>query len=91
MLQDEYSDDYIIATNKSHTLDYLLQIAFGHVGISDYKKYVKTNPKFVRVNEIHNLKGDYSKIKNKLGWKPKTSFEDMIKIMVNNDLKLLQQ
>ena len=41
-------------------------------------------------NEVDNLKGDYSKIKNKLGWEPKTSFEDMIKLMVNNDLKLLQ-
>jgi GDPmannose 4,6-dehydratase len=91
MLQDEYSDDYVIATNKSHTLDYLLQTAFSCVDISDYKKYVKINPKFIRANEIHNLKGDYSKIENKLGWKPKTSFENMIKIMVDNDLKLLQK
>jgi GDPmannose 4,6-dehydratase len=52
---------------------------------------VKINPKFIRANEIHNLKGDYSKIENKLGWKPKTSFENMIKIMVDNDLKLLQK
>jgi GDPmannose 4,6-dehydratase len=91
MLQDEYSDDYVIATNKSHTLDYLLQTAFSCVDISDYKKYVKINPKFIRANEIHNLKGDYSKIESKLGWKPKTSFENMIKIMVDNDLKLLQK
>jgi GDPmannose 4,6-dehydratase len=90
MLQDESPDDYVIATNKPHTLRELLQIAFNCVGIEDYESYIKINPKFIRSNEIHNLKGDYSKIKNKLGWEPKTSFEDMIKLMVNNDLKLLQ-
>lgn len=90
MLQEKESDDYIIATNKSHTLRYLLEIAFSNVGITDYEKYISVNPKFIRANEIHNLKGDYSKIQNKLGWQPKTSFEDMIKIMVNNDLKLMQ-
>lgn len=90
MLQDSKSDDYIIATNRSNTLRYLLEISFNSVGISDYEKYVKINPKFIRTNEIHNLKGDYSKIKNKLGWEPKTSFEDMIKLMVDNDLKLIK-
>ena len=90
MLQEQESDDYIIATNESHTLRYLLEVAFSNVGITDYEKYIRINPKFIRANEIHNLKGDYSKIRNKLGWQPKTSFEDMIKIMVNNDLKLLQ-
>jgi len=90
MLQEQESNDYVISTNKSHTLRYLLEVAFNNIGITDYKKYIKTNPKFIRANEIHNLKGDYSKIQDKLGWKPKTSFEDMIKIMVDNDLKLLQ-
>ena len=90
MLQEQESNDYVIATNKSHTLRYLLEVAFSNIGISDYEKYIKVNPKFIRANEIHNLKGDYSKIQNKLGWQPKTSFEDMIKIMVNNDLKLMQ-
>lgn len=91
MLQQDSSDDYIIATNKSHTIDYLLETAFNVVGISDYGNYVRVNQNFVRANEIHNLKGDYSKIKNKLDWNPKTSFESMIQIMVKNDLKLLQQ
>lgn len=90
MLQEEESDDYVIATNKSHTLRYLLEVAFNSVGIYDYENYVKINPKFIRANEIHNLKGDYNKIKNKLGWEPKTSFEDMIKLMVDNDLKLIK-
>lgn len=90
MLQESNSNDYLIATNRSNTLRYLLEIAFNSVGISDYEKYVKINPKFIRTNEIHNLKGNYSKIKNKLGWEPKTSFEDMIKLMVDNDLKLIK-
>lgn len=90
ILQDKISDDYVIATNKSYTLKYLLEVAFNVIGVSDYKDYIKINPEFIRPNEVDNLKGDYSKIKNKLGWKPKTSFEDMIKLMVNNDLKLLQ-
>jgi GDPmannose 4,6-dehydratase len=91
MLQQESSDDYIIATNKSHTIDYLLQTAFGAIGILNYMDYVKINPDFIRSNEIHNLKGDYSKIERDLGWKPKTTFENMINIMVKNDLKLLEQ
>lgn len=90
MLQDESPDDYVIATNKPHTLRELLQIAFNCVGIEDYESYIKINPKFIRSNEIHNLKGDYTKIKNKLGWEPKTSFEDMVKIMVDNDLKIIK-
>ena len=87
MLQDDTSDYYIIATNKSHTLKYLLEIAFNKIGISNYLSYIKINEKFIRNNEIHNLKGDYSKIQNKLGWMPKTSFEQMIENMVENDLK----
>ena len=91
MLQSDVPEDYVISTNKSNTLDHLLSVAFRTAEIDDYKKYIKINPKFVRTNEIHNLKGDYSKIKNKLGWQPKTSFEEMIDIMVNNDLKLIEQ
>lgn len=89
MLQADTPDDYVIATNKSHTLDYMLQIAFNQVGIIDYLPYIKINQKFVRSNEIHNLKGDYTKIYNTLGWKPSTSFETMIRLMVDNDLKTI--
>jgi len=87
MLQAKEPNDYVISTNKSNTLEYLLRSAFAAAEIDDYEKYIRINPKFVRVNEIHNLKGSYDKINNELGWSPKTSFEDMIKIMVNNDLK----
>jgi len=89
MLQADEPDDYILATDTSHTLEELLQIAFSRIGITDYKSYIDINPKFVRANEIHNLKGDYSKINKQLGWKPKTSFETMIERMVENDLAIL--
>ena len=88
MLQADKPDDYVLATNTSNTLDNLLQISFNKVGITDYKSYIEINPKFVRVNEIHNLKGDYSKINQQLGWKPKTPFQAMIERMVANDLNI---
>lgn len=89
MLQADVADDYVISTNKSHTLDYMLQIAFNKIGIIDYLPYIKINQEFVRSNEIHNLKGDYAKIYNNLGWEPSTAFETMIELMVDNDLKII--
>ena len=85
----EYNDvlrDFIISTDQSHSLKYLLEVAFKAVGITDYSNYITINPEFVRNNDIQNLKGDYSKINNHLGWAPKTSFEEMITKMVNHDL-----
>ena len=89
MLQADEPDDYVIATNKSHTLNYMLEIAFNKIGITDYLPYIKINQKFVRSNEIHNLKGDYTKIHEKLGWSPSTTFKTMIENMVDNDLKIM--
>lgn len=91
MLQSDTPNDYVIATNKSNTIRYLLKTAFNAIGIDDYEGYIKINPKFIRVNEIHNLTGSYDKIQQELGWSPKTNFEAMIQIMVNNDLKILKQ
>ena len=86
MLQNDTAEDFVISTNQSHSLRYLLEIAFKAVGITDYSTYITINPKFVRNNDIQDLKGDYSKINNHLGWAPKTSFEEMITKMVNHDL-----
>lgn len=90
MLQNHTPDDYIIATNKSNSLKYLLEIAFNKIGISNFSSYIKINPKFIRSNEIYNLKGNYDKIKYNLGWEPKTSFEKMIEKMVEHDYNLLK-
>ena len=91
MLQADKPDDYVLATNTSHTLEDLLKISFSKIGITDYKSYININPKFVRANEIYNLKGDYSKIYNQLGWEPKTPFNIMIEKMVENDFLILQK
>lgn len=90
MMQLEKPDDYIISTNKSHSLEYLLEIAFKAAGINDFKTFIQINPAFVRNTEIHNLKGDYSRINNRTGWFPKTSFEEMIIKMVEYDLNNLK-
>ena len=86
MLQQKEPRDYVIATGVNHSVEELVQIAFGHAGL-DWKKYVKVDPKFVRPAEVDVLLGDSSLAKKKLGWKPEVKFEDLIKMMVDADLK----
>lgn len=86
ILQNNSAEDFIIATNKSHSIKYLLDVAFQTIGINNYDTFIKINPKFIRNNDIYSLRGDYSKINNTLGWSPKTSFEEMIQKMVKFDL-----
>lgn len=87
MLQHKVADDFIIATGEVHTVEELCKIAFGVVGL-DYKDYVETDPSFIPPVETGPLVGDYSKAKKVLGWKPNTSFEKMIELMVHSDLAL---
>jgi len=89
MLQQEEADDYVIATGETHSIREFLDIAFDYIGIKDWKNYIKIDSKFIRPAEVDILKGDYSKAKNELGWEPKTKFEDLVKKMVDNDIKLL--
>lgn len=89
MMQQDKPDDYVISTGVAHSIRDLLQIAFTHVGIDDWEKLVETDPRFKRPAEVHVLLGDSSKAKEKLGWQPKTSFEDMVKSMVNVDIQRL--
>ncbi|TLY18289.1 MAG: GDP-mannose 4,6-dehydratase [Nitrospirae bacterium] len=86
MLQQEEPDDYVIATGETHTVRELLELAFGYVKL-DWKKYVKNDPRYFRPTEVDLLIGDASKAKRKLGWKPKVSFNDLITMMVESDLK----
>ena len=83
-------DDYVIATNEKYSIKDFLDIAFNHVEINDWEKYIKQDPKFMRPAEVDVLRGDYTKAKNKMNWTPKTSFKDLVKKMVDNDIKLLQ-
>ena len=91
MLQQEKPDDFVIATGETHTVRDFVEKAFNAVGISDWKKYVKTDKKFMRPAEAINHCGDASKAKKTLGWRPKTKFEDLVKIMVEADLKRLEK
>ncbi len=86
MLQHKTPMDYVIATNTMNTIEDLCRIAFDHVGL-DYKDHVVSTKNFFRPTEIKPLKGDYSRAKKELGWEPKISFEELIKLMVDADLK----
>jgi GDPmannose 4,6-dehydratase len=81
MLQDETPDDYVCATGISHSVKELCDYTFSKLGL-DYKKYVKQDQKHFRPEELNDLKGDSSKLRNKLGWEPKYNFESMIDEMI---------
>ena len=89
MLQQPEPDDYVIATNETHSIRECLEVAFGHAGM-DWRKYVEVDPRYYRPAEVDLLIGDYSKAKAKLGWEPKTRFEDLIRLMVDADIKALE-
>lgn len=86
MLQQPTGDDYVVATGETHEIREYLDIAFNHVGISDWTPYVKQNPAFMRPAEVDLLIGDPAKAKKVLGWEPKVSFPELVAMMVENDL-----
>ena len=87
MLQQDEPDVFVVATGDFHTLKDFLDSSFQHIGITDWTKYVKQDSKFMRPADVFYLRGDPSKAKEKLNWKPKTSFEEMVHKMVQNDIK----
>lgn len=89
MLQQEAPDDYVVGTGKTRTVRQLCQVAFGHRDL-DYDAYVKSQPRFFRPAEVDLLVSDPSKARTKLGWKPTMSFEELVVMMVETDLKHLQ-
>ena len=89
ILQHKDPDDFIIATGKGHTIKDLCQTAFDYVGLN-WKDYVVTNPKWVRPTETGPLIGNAGKAKKLLNWKPKTSFKQLVEMMVESDLSLLR-
>ena len=90
MLQQDTPDDYVIATNKKYSVREFLTEAFKVVGIEDWSSYVVQDPRYIRPAEVDVLLGDYSKAKQNLGWSPKTSFKDLVRIMVENDINILK-
>lgn len=89
MLQQEEPDVYVVATGRTTTVRDMCKIAFEHVGL-DYEKYVVIDPKFYRPAEVDLLLGDPSKANEKLGWTAKTSLEELIKMMVDADMRRVQ-
>ena len=89
MLQQDNPDDYVIATGKDHTIREFLDAAFTSVDITNWEKYVKQDPRFMRPAEVAVLCGDSTKAREVLGWYPKTSFKKMVSKMVYNDIDLL--
>lgn len=89
MLQQPEARDYVIATGEQHTIRELLDVAFNHVGITQWEQLVKTDPRFKRPAELYSLLGDSTSARELLGWKPKTQFADMIRGMVDADIKRL--
>jgi GDPmannose 4,6-dehydratase len=90
MLQQDKPDDFVIATGKTHSVREFLEESFKHVGM-DYKKYVEFDKRYLRPAEVDMLIGDASKAKKKLGWQPKTTFKELVKIMVDADVEELSK
>jgi GDPmannose 4,6-dehydratase len=90
MLQRDDADDFVIATNKMHTVRDCVQIAFDEAGISDWERHVTIDPAFLRPAEVDELVGDPTKAKELLGWEPQTNFEELIRLMTRADLELLK-
>jgi len=90
MLQQEEPKDYVIATGETHSIRDFLDAAFNHVGIFDWSSYIKQDPRFMRPAEVDVLRGDYAGAELDMDWKPNTSFNELVKIMVDNDLNLLK-
>ena len=85
MLQQKEPDDYVIATGEAHSVKEFVQRTFDVVGL-DWQKYVKVDKRFLRPLDVPSLTGDYSKAKKKLGWRPRTKFDELVKIMVKEEV-----
>jgi len=89
MLQAKKADDFVIATGETHTVKEFVEEAFNYAKL-DWKKYVSIDKRYFRPIEVNVLQGDYSKARKTLGWKPRTSFEELVRIMVDADIKTLE-
>lgn len=90
MLQQDEPGDYVVATGEAYSVREFLEAAFGYVGI-DYQKHVEFDPRYLRPTEVDHLLGDPSRTKEKLGWEPKVSFEELVHMMVDHDMELARR
>lgn len=89
MLQQNEPDDYVIATGEAHSIKEFAKLAFSYVGLN-WKDYVVMDEKFYRPAEVYVLRGDFSKAKKRLGWKPTVNFKDLVRMMVEEDLRRIK-
>ncbi len=89
MLQQDEAEDFVIATGETHTVRECVEVAFDEAGLGDWERYVEIDPQFLRPAEVDLLIGDPTKAKERLGWVPETSFEELIRLMTRADLELL--
>jgi GDPmannose 4,6-dehydratase len=89
MLQQDAPDDYVIATGDTHTVKEFCELSFGRVGL-DWEKYVEVDTRYYRPSEVDHLRGDATKAEKELGWKATTKFEDLVALMVDADVRLLE-
>ncbi len=86
MLQQPEPDDYVVATGETHSVQEFIELAFEAAGVEDWRRYVRTDPRFVRPAEVDLLVGDAKKARTVLGWEPKVGFEELVRMMVEHDL-----
>jgi GDPmannose 4,6-dehydratase len=91
MLQQDTAEDFVIATGHTHTVRECVEVAFDQAGLGDWQQYVQTDQSLIRPAEVDLLIGSPAKAERVLGWKPQTSFEQLIRLMTDADLKLLSQ
>jgi len=91
MLQQKEPDDYVVGTGENHSVKEFVKAAFKTIGISDWEKYVVIDPRFKRPAEVPDLRAKADKAKTKLNWQPKMKFEELVKTMVEADLKRLSR
>jgi GDPmannose 4,6-dehydratase len=90
MLQQDKPDDYVIATGESHSVREFLDQVFGHLDL-DWHDYVEIDPRYFRPSEVDHLEGDASKARRVLKWKPKVTFEELVRMMVDADMRLAER
>jgi GDPmannose 4,6-dehydratase len=90
IMNAEEPDDYVVATGVTHSVREFLEKTFGYLDL-DWEKYVEIDPRYFRPAEVDLLLGDASKVREKLGWEPKVTFDDLVKLMTDHDLQLARQ
>jgi GDPmannose 4,6-dehydratase len=87
MLQQDVADDYVVSSGETHSISQFVDSAFAAVGIADWEPYVRFDPALLRPAEVDVLIGDSSKAREKLGWRPKVSFHELVEMMVRSDVE----